>query len=118
MSDFMQWVVHGVKRGRFEMDRRTALYSLAIITALALIAALYLVLVGQIAARGRHIQQLQAELSRLQRENEQLEVEIARESAVARLWERAVALGFLPAEQVEFLSVPRESPTPSPEHDG
>jgi len=109
VSDFMQWVVHGVKRGRFELDRRTALYSLALVTVLALIAALYLVLVGQTAARGRHIQQLEAELSRLQRENEQLEVEIAREGSASRLWERAVELGFLPAEQVEFLSLVRES---------
>lgn len=114
MSDFMHWMVHGIKRGRFEMDRRTALYSLAIVTVLALAAALYLVLVGQVAARGRHIQQLQAELSRLQRENEQLEVEIARESSIARLWERAVELGLLPAEQVEFLTIAEEPQPASP----
>lgn len=104
MSGFMQWVTHGIKRGRFEMDRRTAFYLLAFAVVMTLVAAVYLMLVSQTAARGRHIQQLQVELFRLQRENEQLEVEIARECAVPHLWERATGMGFVPAEQVEFLT--------------
>lgn len=104
MSDFMQWVTHGIKRGRFEVDRRTAVYLFTCVVALTLVAALYLMLVSRTAARGRHIQQLQAELFRLQRENEQLEVEIAREGSVLHLWERATEMGFVPAEQVEFVS--------------
>ena len=107
MSDFMHWVTHGIKRGRFEVGPRTALYLCAFFVALTLVAALYLMLVSYTAARGRHIEQLQAELFRLQRENEQLELEIAREGSVSRLMERAAALGFAPAERVEFL-VPGE----------
>ncbi len=103
MSDFVQWVTHGVKRGRFEVGSRTALYFFALVVVLTLTAALYLMLVSQTAARGRHIQQLQAELFRFQRENEQLEVEIARESSIHRLWERAIELGFAAAERLEFL---------------
>ena len=103
MSDFMQWVAHGIRRGRFEVSRRTALYLFALVVALTLAAALYLMLVSRTAARGRHIQQLQVELFRLQRENEQLEVEIARESTVPLIWERAIEMGLAPAEQVEFL---------------
>jgi cell division protein FtsL len=103
MSDFMQWVTHGIKRGRFEVNRRTALYLFAPVVALALVAALYLTLVSRTAAQGRHIEQLRTELFRLQRENEQLEVEVARAGSVSRLRERALALGFAPAERVEFL---------------
>jgi cell division protein FtsL len=103
MSDFMHWVTHGIKRGRFEMDRRTAIYLFTLVVGLTLIAALYLTLVSRTAARGRRIQQLQAELFQLQRENEQLEVEVASEGSIARLWERAVGLDLGPAEQVEFL---------------
>ena len=76
MSGFMQWVTHGIKRGRFEMDRRTAFYLITFVVVMTLVATFYLMLVSQTAARGRHIQQLQVELFRLQRENEQLEVEI------------------------------------------
>nr|HID13238.1 hypothetical protein [Anaerolineae bacterium] len=103
MSDFMQWVTHGIKRGRFEMSPRTALYMFALVVMLTLVAALYLMVVSGTAARGRHIEQLQTELFRLQRENEHLEVEIAREGSISRLKERAIWLGLAPAERVEFL---------------
>ena len=102
MSDFMQWVTHGIKRGRFEMGPRVVLCSFTLIVALTLVAALYLTLVSRTAARGRHIEQLRTELFQLRRENEQLEVEIARESSIAGLKERADELGFGPAEQLEF----------------
>ena len=103
MSDFMQLVAHGIRRGQFEVSRRAALHLFALVVGLTLAAALYLMLVSRTAARGRHIQQLQAELFQLQRENEQLEVEIAREGAVPRVWERAIEMGLAPAERVEFL---------------
>jgi cell division protein FtsL len=103
MSDFMQWVTHGIKRGRFEMDRRQAKYARILFLVLTMTAALYLTLVSRTAARGRRIQQLEVELFRLQREIEQLEVEIARDSSVPRLWERANELGFIPPEQVKFV---------------
>jgi len=103
MSDFMQWATHGVKRGRFEMGPRMALYLFVLAVALTLVAALYLTLVSRTAAQGRHIQQLQVELSRLQRGNEQLEVDVAREGSISSLRERVVELGLAPAERVEFL---------------
>ena len=103
MSDFMQWVTHGIKRGRFERSSRMALYLFVPVVVLTLVAALYLMLISRTAARGRHIEQLQADLFRLQRENEQLEVEIAGEGSVSRLWERAIDLGFALAEWMEFL---------------
>ncbi len=105
MSDFIQWVTHGAKRGWFELSSRTAFYLFAPIVVLALVATLYLMLISRTAARGRNIEQLRAELFGLQRENEQLEVDIAIEGTVTRLEERASALGFLPAEREEFLWV-------------
>lgn len=106
----MQWVTHGIKRGRFEMSRRTLAYFVVAVTLLVLVATLYLMLVSQTAARGRHIEQLRTELAWLKKENEQLEVEIAEAGSVSRLWGRAIELGFVPADQVEFLSFPVEGP--------
>lgn len=103
MSDFLDWVTHGVKRGRLELDSQPLVLLVTIVAALALVAGLYLALVSRTAAQGRRIEQLQTEVFRLQRENEQLAVEIAEMSAVSRVMERAKALGFVPAEQVEFL---------------
>ncbi len=104
MSDFLEWVTHGVKRGRFEMDSRAVVALSVVVGALAVVTALYLMLISRTAARGRYIEELQAEVFRLQRENHQLAVEIAEESAVSRLWERAEALGFEPAEGIEFVA--------------
>ncbi|MDY6876945.1 MAG: hypothetical protein SWK90_12190 [Chloroflexota bacterium] len=103
MSDFMQWVTHGIKRGRFEMGPRTALYLFAFVMVLTLVVALYLILVSRTAACGRHIEQLQEDIFRLQRENEQLGVDVARAGSVSRLRKRAAELGFVSVEWVEFL---------------
>ena len=105
MADFMQWVTHGIKRGRFDMDRRTTVYVIIFVILLTLSAALYLTLVSRTAARGRRIQQMEVQLSHLQREIEQLEVDIAKKSSVPYLWERAKDLDFAPAEQVEYIYV-------------
>lgn len=103
MSDFMHWVTHGVKSDRFEMEPRVAIGLIVFVVAVTVVVALYLMLVGRTAAQGRHIERLQADLSRLQRENEALQMKIAQESTVPRLMERAIALGLVPVEQVEFL---------------
>jgi cell division protein FtsL len=104
MSDFMQWVTHGIKRGRLEIGPRTALYLSILAVVLTLLAALYLMLVSRTAARGRHIEELRAELFWLQRENEQLEIQVAVESAIDHLWQRAKELGFDLAQKVESLT--------------
>ena len=104
MSDFLAWVTHGVKRGRFELDSRSTVALFAIVAALTLITSLYLALVSRTAAQGRYIEHLQAEVFRLQRENEQRMVEIAEECAIPRVMDRAERLGLVPAGQVEFLT--------------
>jgi hypothetical protein len=106
MSGFVSWATHGIKRGRFKWNRRRISGALGVAVALVAMATLYLVLVSQTAAQGRHIQQLQAELSRIGRENEQLEVKIAWASSIEGLKMRATALGFVLPEQVEFLRIP------------
>jgi len=103
MSDFVEWVTHGVKRGRFEIDSRSAVALSIVAGTLTVVMALYLILISRTAARGRRIEELQAEIFHLQRENQQLMVEIAEESAVSRVRERAQALGFAPAQEMEFV---------------
>jgi hypothetical protein len=104
MSDFLAWVSHGVKRGRFELDSRATVALSAFVVLLMLVAALYLALVSRTAAQGRSIERLQAEVFRLQRENQQTTMRIAEACALPRVTSRAEALGFVPAERVEFLT--------------
>jgi hypothetical protein len=76
-----------------------------VVATLAIAAASYLMLVSRTAAQGRRIEQMQTEIFRLQRENEQWTVEIAEAGAFPRLLARARELGFGPAERVEFVPV-------------
>lgn len=103
MSDFVEWVTHGVKRGRFEMDSQSAVALSIVAGTLTVVIALYLIIISRTAARGRHIEELQATLFHLERENQQLMVEIAEESVVSRVRERAEALGFAPAQEIEYV---------------
>mgnify|MGYP006295869261 FL=1 len=105
MSHFVEWASHGVKRGRLEFRSRPMVVLTVIVVVLTLVAAVYLMLVSRTAAQGRRIEQLQTEIFRLQRENEQLTVEIAEVSSVPQLMERAAALGFATPERLEFLSI-------------
>lgn len=105
MSGFMEWVTHGIKHRRFEVSRRRAVCVIASVVLLAGVAVSYLMLVTQTAVRAYRVEQLRAELLRLQKENEQLEVDVARESAVFSLMKRAADLGLAPAGRMEFLSV-------------
>ncbi len=107
-TSLVTWVAHGIKRGRFEWDRRKVRWAIAAVLTVTLIASAYLLVTSHTAAQGRRIEQLRADLLRLEAENEGLEEEIARAAATSRLNERAARLGFVPvgAEQVEFLAVP------------
>ena len=104
MSSFLEWATHGVRRGRLELDSRPVVLLFTIGAVLVVVASLYLALVSRTAAHGRRIEQLQTEIFRLQRENEQLAVDIAEAGAIPVLTERARTLGFVPAEHVEFLA--------------
>jgi len=104
MSSFLAWVTHGVKRGRLELGARTTVALSAVVAALTLITAIYLVLVSRTAAQGRTIERLQAEVLHLQRENEQAAVRIAETCAIPQVMARAQALGFAPADRIEFLA--------------
>jgi hypothetical protein len=104
MTNFLSWVTHGVKRGRFELDSRASIVLFSSVAALTLVTILYLGLVGRTAAQGRHIERLQVQVFHLQRENERTAVRIAEVCAISRMMRRAEALGFEPAKQVEFLT--------------
>ena len=105
MSHFLEWATHGVKRGRLDLRSRPTVVLTIVVVVMAVVAGVYLMLVSRTAAQGRRIEQLQTEIFHIQRENEQLAVEIAEVSAVPQLMERAVVLGFAAPERVEFLSV-------------
>ncbi len=105
MSVVWQQSTHGVPRRQERLNQVT---TRAIVVG-ALIAT---VLVGSYLALGalnvrlsREVWSLHAELAARQREISRLEIEIARLSSIPVLQERSVALGFAPAESIEFIEL-------------
>ena len=80
---------------------------LLLVGLIALIGLIYLGQNGQATMTGRRAQDLQEQLTRIQRENAQLEVDIAQLTLPSRIADRARTLGFQPATitQTVFLVV-------------
>jgi hypothetical protein len=70
---------------------------LLLVGLIALIGLIYLGQNGQATMTGRRAQDLQDQLARIQRENAQLEVDIAQLTLPSRIADRARVVGFRPA---------------------
>ena len=79
-----------------------------ILLVIALLGVIYLNQSSRIAAVGRRVQSLQYDLSVLQRENADLEREIAQSQSITRIQEEAERMGFVTAQpdNIEYLVVP------------
>ena len=95
----------GARGDWLEMDRRTFLAALAVVVVIAMLAAMYLLVVSRTAGQGRRIQSLRKSLADQQRQTSHLRVSIARASSAHSLYERAIELGLVPASNDQLLFV-------------
>jgi cell division protein FtsL len=88
-------------------DAQVALGWFVIIVLAALVGSIYVIQASRIAADGRRVQNLQAELEELKRQNAVLERGIAETQSLDRLEQEALQLGFVRAEpeNIEYLLV-------------
>jgi hypothetical protein len=94
-----------IEKGRRSLDARMAIGSLLILILVSLLGWLYLTQASQVTTTGYHIYELERERARLQRENAKLMLDIAELERLEIVEARARQLGFVPPEQVEYLSV-------------
>lgn len=94
------------QRITWRLERKAALGMLLILITLSLIGWLYLTQASSLTTISFQIEQHRAELSILNQQNAQLELEIAGWEALPRIEQRARELGFEPHSQVLYLSVP------------
>jgi hypothetical protein len=108
------WLPHGFKRAPSLFRAQAALGWGVAVALMTLLGVVYLTLGSDSVVAGYHIQQMTWKLTTLQRENAQLEAEIAEFGAVRDLQNRARAMGFVPAgpEEIEYLRVDNYPPTP------
>ncbi|HOT92083.1 MAG TPA: hypothetical protein PLJ78_09755 [Anaerolineae bacterium] len=105
MSVIWQKSTHGVLRRQEKAQRLIAQLLLGIIITASLLAAAYLALTASNVRTARQLWHMENQLVVAQRENEILKAEIARLSSIPVLQERSVALGYRPADAIDYLYV-------------
>jgi len=108
MDQFSQWAKH-VRRASWPGGAVILRWGLMVVL-IGLVAALYLVQASQMSTIGRNLEEMRAQYDLLKRENAELLEQIARDANIPRLQQRSAEMGFVPAEQVRYLSVPLVPP--------
>jgi len=104
MNRLTEWIDHGLKYARWPASRAARIA--AIVSLGLLLVGAYLVQSSQLVMSTRHVEALRRELTDLRRENALRLTTIADLTSAATVMGRAKALGFQPAEIVEFILVP------------
>ena len=104
MNRLSIWLNHGLKHARWPAARAARL---VLLVALILsLAGIHLAQSSAIVAANRRVEALRRELQDLERRTALRLTSIGETTAVAKLKQRAAALGFQPAERIEFVVVP------------
>ena len=101
-------IIHAYKQAPWRIQRQYVGAFLLAVIVLALVAALYLDLSARTALAGREIQELQLEITALQRSNADLETELANLTSSAVMQQRALELGYRPVKpgELDYIFVP------------
>jgi cell division protein FtsL len=101
-------IIHAYKQAPWRVQRQYVGAFLLIVIVLALVAALYLDVTARTALMGREIQDLQVQITAMQRSNADLETELANLTASAVMQRRALELGYRPVEpgELDYIFVP------------
>jgi cell division protein FtsL len=101
-------IIHAYKQAPWRVQRQYVGAFLLAVIVLALVAALYLDLSARTALAGREIQELQVQITTVQRSNADLETELANLTASAVMQKRALELGYRPVKpgELDYIFVP------------
>ena len=101
-------IIHAYKQAPWRVQRQYVGAFLLILIVLALVAALYLDLSARTTLAGREIQELQVEITTVQRSNADLETELANLTASSVMQRRALELGYRPVQpgELDYVFVP------------
>ncbi len=105
MSVLWQQRTHGVQKRKERENRSIAFLFLAVVVAVLILAGAYVALAGANAKLAAQVWEWERELVTEQRESQVLMMEISRLSSIPMLQQRAVALGYVEADTVEYLEL-------------
>lgn len=101
-------IIHAYKQAPWRIQRQWIGAFLLIVIGAAMIAALYLDVTARSAVAGREIQELRLEITTIQRENADLETQLANLTSTAAMQKRAAELGYRPVQpgELDYVAVP------------
>jgi len=109
-------IIHAYKQAPWRVQRQYVGAFLLTVIVLALVAALYLDLSARTTLAGRNIQELQEQITTVQRSNADFETELANLTSSTVMQQRALELGYRPVQpgELEYVFVPGYK-TPEPD---
>lgn len=101
-------IIHAYRQAPWRVQRQWISAFLLIVIGGAMIAALYLDVTARSALAGREIQELRLEITTVQRENADLETQLAGLTSTEAMQQRAVQLGYRPVQpgELDYVAVP------------
>ena len=101
-------IIHAYRQAPWRVQRQwVGIFLLAVIGA-AMVAALYLDVTARAALAGREIQELRSQITTVQRQNADLETQLADLTSTIVMQQRATELGYRPVEpgELDYVAVP------------
>ncbi len=101
-------ITHAYKQAPWRVQRQWIGAFLLIVIGVAMIAALYLDVTARAAVAGREIQELRADITTVQRQNADLETQLADLTSTEAMQKRATTLGYRPVQpgELDYVAVP------------
>ena len=101
-------IIHAYRQAPWRVQRQwVGVFLLAVIGA-AMVAALYLDVTARTAVTGREIQEMRVQITTIQRENADLETQLADLTSTAAMQQRAERLGYRRVQpgELDYVAVP------------
>jgi cell division protein FtsB len=101
-------IIHAYRQAPWRVQRQWIGAFLLAVIGVAMVAALYLDVTARAAVAGREIQEMRKEITTIQRENADLETQLADLTSTAAMEQRAVTLGYRPVQpgELDYVAVP------------
>jgi hypothetical protein len=105
-------IIHAYRQAPWRVQRQWIGAFLLVVIGVSMVAALYLDVTARAAVTGREIQELRSQITTVQRENADLETQLADLTSTAAMQRRALELGYRPVQpgELDYVSVPGFAP--------
>jgi cell division protein FtsL len=101
-------IIHAHRQAPWRIQRQWIGAFLLVVIGVAMVAALYLDVTARAAVAGREIQEMRIKITTIQRENADLETQLADLTSTTVMERRAIELGYRPVQpgELDYVAVP------------